>query len=48
MMLNKLVIKYGNIFCAIAAMVAPAVSKGCFCKFYQPEEPECLKKLLDK
>ena len=39
---KKFVKKHGNIFCLLAAFVAPMAAKGCFIKFYQPEEPDHL------
>lgn len=45
-LLNKIVKKYGSIFCTLAIAIAPAVSQGCFFKFYQPEEPENFKKMM--
>lgn len=44
--IKRFVNKHGNLFCIVATLVVPVVSQGCFCKFYQPEEPENLK--MDK
>lgn len=40
--IKKCIKKHGNLLCLAAAFVVPMASKGCFIKFYQPEEPENL------
>ena len=46
-LLKSLIVKYSSILCAIGTVGATMASNGCRMLWYQPEEPENIKKLMN-
>lgn len=48
MSLRKILVKYGNVLCALAVLVAPMAARTCRLLYYEPKEPEGLDEFVKR